>query len=244
MLAFVPVAFDLYRPLKPRLRWAMQCLVSFADGTGRCFPSIRKFARHAGISKSAAGRDLAELAGAGTSPASAVLVASTSTGSTRNSCRNGRNVRCPRLRTGQMVVASSTVASMAGSVPTQGTKENPDKKNQGWTRKRARFTKPGLSYGELSDETAKWRLRLRSWHQSRFWLPLWGPRADRARLHGTSNAAANRNMTDKLLSLDDLGARSAPLGRSCLFGLRPCCLPSRTAYRWLGVIHRTSTEPI
>jgi len=27
MLAFVPVAFTVYRPLKPRLRWAMQCLV-------------------------------------------------------------------------------------------------------------------------------------------------------------------------------------------------------------------------
>src|SRR3954468_9888590 len=61
MLAFVPVAFDLYRPLKPRLRWAMACLVSFADHAGRCFPSIRTFAVHAGISKSAAGRDLAEL---------------------------------------------------------------------------------------------------------------------------------------------------------------------------------------
>src|SRR4051812_305300 len=61
MLAFVPVAFDVYRPLKPRLRWAMQCLVSFADHAGRCWPSIRTLAQHAGISKSAAGRDLAEL---------------------------------------------------------------------------------------------------------------------------------------------------------------------------------------
>ena len=65
MLAFVPVAFDVYRPLKPRLRWAMQCLVSFADRAGRCFPSIRTLAQHAGISKSAAARDLAELAAAG-----------------------------------------------------------------------------------------------------------------------------------------------------------------------------------
>src|SRR3954454_5706009 len=61
MLAFVPVAFDLYRPLIPRLRWAMQCLVSFADHAGRCFPSVRTFALHAGISKSAAQRDLADL---------------------------------------------------------------------------------------------------------------------------------------------------------------------------------------
>src|SRR6185369_16195471 len=65
MLAFVPVVFDVYRPLKPRLRWAMQCLVSFADHTGRCFPSVRTFATHAGISKSAAGRDLAALTEAG-----------------------------------------------------------------------------------------------------------------------------------------------------------------------------------
>src|SRR4051812_9240717 len=64
MLAYVPVAFDVYRPLKPRLRWAMQCLVSFADHAGRCFPSIRTFAQHAGISRSAAQRDLAALVAA------------------------------------------------------------------------------------------------------------------------------------------------------------------------------------
>src|SRR5690349_12513545 len=61
MLAFVPVAFDVYRPLKPRLRWAMQCLVSFADRTGRCFPSVRKLAAFAGLSKSAVSRHLRDL---------------------------------------------------------------------------------------------------------------------------------------------------------------------------------------
>src|SRR4051794_16176193 len=65
MLSFVPVTLDLYRPLKPRLKWAMACLVSFADHAGRCFPSVRTFATQAGISKSAAGRDLAELAALG-----------------------------------------------------------------------------------------------------------------------------------------------------------------------------------
>jgi hypothetical protein len=65
MLAFVPVTFALYRPLKPRLRWAMQCLVSFADHAGRCFPSIRTFALHAGSSRSAAQRDLADLVATG-----------------------------------------------------------------------------------------------------------------------------------------------------------------------------------
>ena len=61
MLPFVPVTFDVYRPLKPRLRWAMQCLVSFADRTGRCFPSVRKLAAFAGLSKSAMSRHLRDL---------------------------------------------------------------------------------------------------------------------------------------------------------------------------------------
>src|SRR4051794_35869488 len=61
MLAFVPVAFEVYRPLKPRLRWAMQCLVSFADRAGRCFPSVRKLAAFAGLSKSAVSRHLRDL---------------------------------------------------------------------------------------------------------------------------------------------------------------------------------------
>ena len=61
MLPFVPVTFDVYRPLKPRLRWAMQCLLSFADRTGRCFPSVRKLAAFAGLSKSAVSRRLRDL---------------------------------------------------------------------------------------------------------------------------------------------------------------------------------------
>src|SRR4051812_29382621 len=43
-------------------------------------------------------------------------------------------------------------------------------------RKRVRFAKPGLSFSEMPDDRAKWEARLRSWRQSRFWLPLWGPK--------------------------------------------------------------------
>ena len=62
MLDYVPVRFDLYRPLRPALRWTLQCLVAFADRTGRCFPSVRKLAAVTGISKSSVSRHLAELA--------------------------------------------------------------------------------------------------------------------------------------------------------------------------------------
>jgi len=28
----------------------------------------------------------------------------------------------------------------------------------------------------MPDDRAKWTARLRGWRQSRFWLPLWGPK--------------------------------------------------------------------
>jgi DNA-binding transcriptional ArsR family regulator len=62
MLAFVPVVFDAYRTVRPALRWTLQNLVGFADRTGRCFPSVRKLAAVAGLSKSTASRHLADLA--------------------------------------------------------------------------------------------------------------------------------------------------------------------------------------
>src|SRR4051812_10363845 len=63
-----------------------------------------------------------------------------------------------------------------GLVPAQGTKEKPNKKNQGWARGRARFAKPRMIETELPDDTAKWEARLRSWRKSHFWLPFWGPK--------------------------------------------------------------------
>jgi DNA-binding transcriptional ArsR family regulator len=61
VLDYVPVRFDLYRPLRPALRWTLQNLVAFADRTGRCFPSVRKLAAVTGISKSSVSRHLAAL---------------------------------------------------------------------------------------------------------------------------------------------------------------------------------------
>ena len=155
MLAYVPVAFDVYRPLKPRLRWAMQCLVSFADHAARCFPSIRTFAARGHLTKSAAGRDLAALTELGSSPASADRVVSTSTGLTGNSCRNGRSRRCPKAgtcRPGPPLPGRRIGRPEA--VPAQGTEENLDKKNQGWARGRAQFVNAQyMTDAELPDDS-------------------------------------------------------------------------------------------
>ena len=155
----------------------MQCLVSFADQAGRCFPSIRTFALHAGISKSAAQRDLADLV---------------ETGHVSRKRRPGRvfvyqidrrflpfwpkkAVSQLRYRKRKSARGSPADRSAAG-VPQRGTEENPDKKNQGYARARARFAKPDVSYGEMPDYDSRWPLRLQGWLKSRFWLPDWGPK--------------------------------------------------------------------
>jgi DNA-binding transcriptional ArsR family regulator len=157
MLAFVPVAFDIYRPLKPRLRWAMQCLVSFADRTGRCFPSVRKLAAFAGLSKSAVSRHLRDLVGCGALT------------------RQRRPGGVYEYQIDPRFLPRAPVSHpRAEGVPQQVGQETDPPKQTREARKRARFVKPGLSFSESPDERAKWEARLRSWRKSGFWLPLWG----------------------------------------------------------------------
>jgi DNA-binding transcriptional ArsR family regulator len=65
VLVYIPVRFDLYRTVRPALRWTLQNLVGFADRAGKCWPSVRKLADVVGISKSSVSRHLAALERAG-----------------------------------------------------------------------------------------------------------------------------------------------------------------------------------
>ena len=173
MLTFVPVHFAVYRPLKPRLRWAMQCLVSYADHAGRCFPSLRTFAVQAGISKSAAGRDLAELAELGhvrrTRRPGGVYVYEIA----RRFLPDWPKKLLSQARDRKAKARQAMREDRAlRAVPEPGTKENPDKKNQGYARPRVGFT--GLDDGFPCP--VDWAPRLRSWAKSQFWLPTWGPK--------------------------------------------------------------------
>src|SRR4051812_32004555 len=159
MLAFVPVAFDVYRPLKPRLRWAMQCLVSFADRTGRCFPSVRKLAAFAGLSKSAASRHLRDLVEAGV---------------VNRKRRPGRGYEYEI--DAHFLPRAPVSHPRVESVPQQAGQETDRLKQTREARKRARFAKPRLSFGEIPDDRVKWEARLRSWRKSGFWLAAWGER--------------------------------------------------------------------
>ena len=163
MLPFVPVAFDVYRPLKPRLRWAMACLVSFADRAGRCFPSVRKLAAFAGLSKSAVSRHLRDLVEAG------VITRKRRPGSVYEYEIDPRFL--PRAPVSH---------PRAAGVPQQAGQETDAPNQTTEARRRARFANRGVSFGEISDETVKWEARLRSWRQSSFWLPLWGSKPGEA----------------------------------------------------------------
>src|SRR3954452_18109474 len=159
MLPFVPVAFDLYRRLKPRLRWAMPCLVSFADRTGRCWPSCRKFAVFAGISKSAAQRQLTELVAAG-------VVA-----------RKRRPGRGYEYQVARQFLPREPVSQLRKErVPLPAGQETKPEKQTEKALTRRRFAERKVSFSEIPDERAKWEARLRSWRKSRFWLPQFGPR--------------------------------------------------------------------
>jgi DNA-binding transcriptional regulator YhcF (GntR family) len=196
MLAFVPVTFDLYRPLKPRLRWAMACLVSFADHTGRCFPSIRTLAQHAGISKSAAGRDLAELEAEGhlsrkRRPGGVYVYQIARRFLPQWAAEQVSQVRDRKNE----ALQARRAEQAAGGVPERGTKEKPIKKNQR-EGARARFGNSGTRDASgLPDQHDQWRARIGGWVRSggKFWLPQWGPKPNEAGCFAP--VAALRNAT-------------------------------------------------
>jgi DNA-binding transcriptional ArsR family regulator len=161
MLAFVPVTFDLYRTVRRHLHWTLQNLVSFADGTGRCFPSVRTLAAATGQPRSTVSRHLAQLAEAG------VIARQRRPGSVYSYVIGARFLPAQRGVSHQR----------ERGVPLPGREEQADKKT-GYAR--ARFAERRVSYGELPDERAKWQARMNGWRKSRFWLPLWGPRPDEA----------------------------------------------------------------
>jgi DNA-binding transcriptional MocR family regulator len=160
MLPFVPVCFDLYRPLKPHLRWSLQCLVSFANRSGRCWPSVRRLAAFAGLSKSAVSRHLAELV------REHVITRKRRPGSVYEYEINARFLpRAPVSRPQPKAVP-----------PDAGQETEPAKQTREGARARARFADRKVSFGALPDGLDRWAPRVRAWRKSGFWLAEWGAR--------------------------------------------------------------------
>ena len=143
---------------------------------------MRTFARHAGISKSAAQRNLAELA---------------ETEHVTRKRRPGgvyvyriarrflpklapRKLSQARDRKSEASLAAAMACS-AGGVPQPGTqKEKPLKNSQGYARTRASFGKSETtgSVYDFDRVASQWKARVEGWVRNggRFWLAEWGPR--------------------------------------------------------------------
>jgi DNA-binding transcriptional ArsR family regulator len=147
MLAYIPVRFDLYRPLKAHLRWTLQCLVGFADRAGRCFPSVRKLAEVTGHGKSTVSRHLAALERDGTI--------------TRT--RKPGGVYAYQIDRRFLPAARGVSHHREKGVPPVRTEENPIKKT-------GAYDWEGVN-GQWRARVDGWR---RS--GGKFWLPAWGPR--------------------------------------------------------------------
>jgi DNA-binding transcriptional MocR family regulator len=157
LLSFVPVTLDLYRTVRRHLHWTLQNLVAFADRTGKCFPSVRVLAAATGQPRSTVSRHLTQLAAEG-------VIARQ---------RRPGGVYAYVIAAHFLPAARGVSHSREKGVPPPGREEQAGKKT-GYAQ--ARFAKPKVSFGEIPDDRAKWEARVRSWRQSRFWLPLWGPK--------------------------------------------------------------------
>jgi DNA-binding transcriptional ArsR family regulator len=162
VLAYVPVVFEHYRPLKPHLRWTLQCLVGFADRAGRCFPSVRKLAEVTGSSKSSVSRHLAALTCAGALS------------------RQRRPGGVYIYTVDQKFLPARVSHRVRNAVPAAHREEKPGKKNP---------LRGGDS--ALPDSRPQWQARLRSWGKSGFWLPQWGPKPGEAGCFAPTISAAS-----------------------------------------------------
>jgi DNA-binding transcriptional ArsR family regulator len=152
MLAYVPVAFAAYRPLKRHLHWTLQCLVGFADTEGRCFPSVRKLAEVTDLSKSTVSRHLTELEKAGALSRE----------------RRPGGVYRYRIDT-QFLPATRVSHARKAAVPRARREEQPTK-NKSYT----------LPDSWVPDVRSQWAARTRAFKESGFWLPQWGPKPGEA----------------------------------------------------------------
>jgi DNA-binding transcriptional MocR family regulator len=162
LLSFVPVTLDLYRAVRRHLHWTLQNLVSFADRTGRCFPSVRTLAAATGTPRSTVSRHLTQLAKEG-------VIARQ---------RRPGGVYAYTIASRFLPASRGVSHSREKGVPRVRTEEQVGKKTD--ARARDRFADRKVSFGEIPDDRAKWEARLRGWRKSGFWLPLWGSKPGEA----------------------------------------------------------------
>lgn len=166
MFQIIAVPFDAFQALpSPQHRWLLTCLARYTDPAGKCLPSMRQLAIDARLSLSTVCRRLAEMADLN-------VFQRTRKGVGRYVYQLAEAYR-PRWP-GRVSGPKHGVSQ--GETPEQ---VETTKQTRG-AHPRGQFAERKVSFGEMPDERSKWQARLRSWRQSRFWLPLWGPKPGEA----------------------------------------------------------------
>jgi DNA-binding transcriptional ArsR family regulator len=168
MLTYVPVVFDVYRPLKAHLRWTLQCLVGFADHSGKCWPSVRTLAEVTGIGKSTVSRHLAELTRTG------ILSRSRKPGGVYVYRIDSRFLPAgAKLSQAEAKVSQTRAEKPDRAVPPAA----PEEKTLLEENTRRPNSHVGtITAAPLDSETFRWRARLRQWRDQELWVASYGPR--------------------------------------------------------------------
>ena len=145
------------RPCQPAHRWLLTCFSRYVDRAGKAFPSLRQLARDARMSLASVSRYMTaleqlEVFHRQRRPGGRYVYQLAEAYRPRWPGRAGRGVSAVRQ----------------GVSKAETTEQAEPRKHREGARVRARFAKPGISFGEIPDERAKWDARLRSWRNRGF----------------------------------------------------------------------------
>jgi hypothetical protein len=173
LFQIVALPYAALQDLPPLEFKLMAAVLRYANKAGECWPALRQLAADIGKSEATVCRAMRRLA-----QEFHCFAERTRPGNGRYRYKIAERF-LPRWPGKQPPKSSSCSIVQDGLAQPARQEANPPKQARE-ARERARFAKPRLSYGEIPDERARWEPRLRSWRQSKFWLPLWGPKPDEA----------------------------------------------------------------
>src|SRR3954451_1344492 len=161
LFSIIALPFDAYAALPcAKSRWLLTCLARYTNRAGEAWPTMRALAKDAAISLASVSRYLRSMAEAGVFQRERLPGG----GRYRYTLAEPYRLRWPER-----------VSRLQNRVPQAGTPEQARPEKHG---ERERFADRRVSYGELPDQTDRWKARIRGWVRSggQFWLADWGPR--------------------------------------------------------------------
>jgi hypothetical protein len=168
----IAVPFDAFQDLPPLEFKVMAAALRYVNRAGECWPTLRQLAADVRKSEATVCRVMQRLAG------------QYGAFTERKRAGNGRYhyriaARFLPRWPGKRQPEARLAAVQDGLAHAASQEANPIKQDSK-ARERARYAwQSGKQEGLPPDPADQWRMRIRSWLESRFWLPAWGDTPDR-----------------------------------------------------------------